>query len=511
MRRLVAIAVVLGALAAGCSSDDSDDGATDSAPTDSSASASSADTSGSNTTGADTQATGDADWSDCESFRNFECATLEVPLDYDDPEGETIELALIRLPADNPNARIGSLLVNPGGPGASGVEFLPSWGLGVDSQIRERFDLVGFDPRGVGGSHPLECMSDDDKDEYAAFDAAPEPDEIEGIVDLGRGFAEACGAEYGDELAHFGTVDAARDMDRIREAVGDEKLTFLGLSYGTRLGSVYAELFPDKVRAMVLDGAMDPDPNATDFDANQADGFQQAFDAYVADCDADPTCEAGPDAAGLIDRLFARVEDDPISASGDDRVLTEGWMTSGVLTALYAKQLWPALSAGLREAEQGDASLLLEIADLLAGRRPDGSWDNLWEANAAVNCLDSAERPTPEQVETQAAALADVSPIFGPVVAWSGLQCSYWPVAADPIPVAVATGAPPIVVIGTTRDPATPFVWAERMAATLASGVLLVRDGDGHTAYGESPCIDQEVNAYLLGVRVPADKTFCAE
>ena len=506
MRRLVAIAVVLGALAAGCSSDDSDDAATDSAPSESSTSSGSADTSA-----ASEPAAGEVDWSDCESFRNYECATLEVPLDYDDPDGETIELALIRRPAGDPAERIGSLLVNPGGPGASGVEYLPQWALSVDSELRNRFDLVSFDPRGVGGSHPLQCMSDEDKDDYAAFDAVPEPEEIDGIVDLGRGFAEACGAEYGDELAHFGTVDAARDMDRIREAVGDEKLTYLGFSYGTRLGSVYAELFPDKVRAMVLDGAMEPDPNAADFNANQADGFQQAFDAYVADCDADSSCEAGPDAEGLINRLFARVEDDPISASGDERMLTEGWLTSGVLTALYAKQLWPALSAGLREAEQGDASLLLEIADLLAGRRQDGSWDNIWEANAAVNCLDSADRPTPEQVETEAAALADVSPLFGPVIAWTGLQCSYWPVAADPIPVAVATEAPPIVVIGTTRDPATPFVWAERMAATLASGVLLVRDGDGHGAYGNSPCIDQEVNAYLLEVKVPADKTFCAE
>jgi pimeloyl-ACP methyl ester carboxylesterase len=506
MRRLVAIAVVLGALAAGCSSDDSDDAATDSAPTESAASSASADTSA-----ASEPAAGEVDWSECESFRNFECATLEVPLDYDDPDGETIELALIRRPAGDPAERIGSLLVNPGGPGASGVEFLASWALTVDSQVRDRFDLVGFDPRGVGESHPLECMSDEDKDVYAAFDAVPEPEEIEGIVDLGRGFAEACGAEYGDELAHFGTVDAARDMDRIREAVGDEKLTFIGFSYGTRLGSVYAELFPDKVRAMVLDGATEPEPDATDLDANQADGFQQAFDAYVADCDADPSCDAGPDAAGLIDRLLARVEDDPIPASDDERVLTEGWLTSGVLTALYAKQLWPALSTGLREAEQGDASLLLEIADLLAGRQPDGSWNNQWEANAAVNCLDSADRPTPEQIETEAAALADVSPLFGPVIAWSGLQCSYWPVAADPIPVAVASGAPPIVVIGTTRDPATPFVWAERMAATLASGVLLVRDGDGHAAYAESPCIRQEVNAYLVDVKVPADPTFCAE
>jgi pimeloyl-ACP methyl ester carboxylesterase len=509
MRRIVAIAVVVGValpvLAAGCSSDDSGDAVTDSAPTDSSASIS-ADTSISAR-----PADGKLDWGSCEDLRRLECATFEVPLDYDDPEGETIELALMRLPAANPSRRIGSLFVNPGGPGASGLEFLPQWALTVDAEIRDRFDLVSFDPRGVGASHPLECLSDDDKDEYAAFDAVPEPDEIEGIIDLSQGFAEACAAKYGDELAHFGTVDAARDLDRLREAVGDEKLTYLGFSYGTRLGSVYAELFPENIRAMVLDGAMEPDPDATDFDANQADGFQQAFAAYVADCDADPTCEAGPDAAGLIDRLFARVETDPIPAETDSRVLTEGWMTSGVLTAMYAKQLWPALSTALRQAEQGDASLMLEIADLLAGRKPDGSWNNLWEANAAVNCLDDSSRPSPEQVEAQARALSDVSPVFGPVVAWTRLQCAFWQVPANPIPVAVATGAPPIVVIGTTRDPATPFVWSERMASSLATGVLLARDGDGHTAYGESPCIDQEVNAYLLNVEVPADRTFCAE
>ncbi|HMK10557.1 MAG TPA: alpha/beta hydrolase, partial [Acidimicrobiales bacterium] len=304
--------------------------------------------------------------------------------------------------------------------------------------------------------------------------------------------------------------DAARDMDQIRQAVGDDKLTYLGFSYGTRLGSVYAQLFPDKVRAMVLDGAQDPDAAAADEDAIQAKGFDEAFNAFVSDCDANPRCPAGPDAAGLVDELFKRVETDPIPAKSDTRQLTEGWLTAGVLYALYAKELWDPLALGLRQAQQGDGSLLLQVADVLSGRRSDGTWDNLWEANTAVNCLDSPTRDTLSQVETEATDLAKASPRFGPLIAWGNLPCTYWPAKPEPIPLATAVGAPPIVVIGTTRDPATPYVWAERMASSLSSGVLITRDGDGHGGYADSPCVAQMANDYLVNLTVPPPKAFCA-
>jgi len=311
-------------------------------------------------------------------------------------------------------------------------------------------------------------------------------------------------------LPKNGTIDAARDMDRIREAVGDDKLTYLGFSYGTRLGSVYAQLFPDKVRALALDGAVDPDPAATDFPAKQAQGFSDAFDAFVADCNANPECPAGPDAAGLYEELLKRVDTKPIAAAHDARVLTQGYLVSGVLSALYAKELWSSLATGMRQAQQGDGSLLLQLADLLSGRANDGTWNNEWDVNTAVNCLDDPKRESLDQVEAEATSLKTTSPRFGEVIGWFDLSCTYWPVPPNPIPVAVAAGAPPIVVVGTTRDPATPYVWAERMASTLASGRLITRDGDGHTGYIESPCVAQMVNDYLVNLTVPPDKAFCA-
>ena len=361
-----------------------------------------------------------------------------MPLDYSDPSGKTISLALIRKQAGDPSQRIGSLLMNPGGPGGSGVEFLPQVLFAIDSSISDRFDLVSFDPRGVGESDPIVCLTDQQKDTYAAFDAVPTPAEIPTIEDLNKQFGASCKAKYGDELSHFGTVDAARDMDRIREAVGDDKLTYLGFSYGTRLGSVYAQLFPDKVRALALDGAVDPDPAATDFPAKQAEGFEQAFDAFAKDCDANPQCPAGPDAAGLYDQLLKQVDTKPIPAAHDSRVLTQGYLVSGALSALYAKELWSPLATGLRQAQQGDGSLLLQLADSLSGRANDGTWNNQWDINTAVNCLDDPERDTTPQVEALATDLEKTSPRFGAVIGWTNLTCTYWPVAPDPIPVATA-------------------------------------------------------------------------
>ncbi len=503
MLRPIAVALVVAAVAAGCASDDSGSSAGTTAAEAPATTAESTDT-----TAVETRGT--IHWAACKSDRHFDCATLEVPLDYSDPNGETISLALIRKPATDPSARIGSLLVNPGGPGGSGIEFLPQLATIIDPTITDHFDLVSFDPRGVGESAGLVCMSDEEKDAYAAFDAVPEPNEVTELDALNKSFADACAEKYGDKLSHFGTVDAARDMDSIREAVGDDKLNYLGFSYGTRLGSVYAQLFPDHIRAMALDGAVEPDPGAADFSANQTQGFQDAFDAFVADCNSKPSCAAGPDAAGLFDELIARVEKTPIAARTDDRELTEGWLVSGVLNALYAKELWTPLAVGLRQAQQGDGSLLLQIADVLSGRHPDGTWDNLWEANSAVNCLDDPQRDSLEQVETLATDLTSVSPRFGPIIGWMNLQCTHWPVPAQPIPLAVAQGAPPIVVIGTTRDPATPYVWAEHMASTLATGVLVTRDGDGHGGYIDSPCVAQMVNDYLVNLTVPPAKAFCA-
>ena len=396
-----------------------------------------------------------------------------MPLDYSDPSGKTISLSLIRKQAGDPSQRIGSLLMNPGGPGGSGVEFLPQVLFAIDSSISDRFDLVSFDPRGVGESDPIVCLTDQQKDSYAAFDAVPTPAEIPTLEDLNKQFGASCKAKYGEELSHFGTVDAARDMDRIREAVGDDKLTYLGFSYGTRLGSVYAQLFPDKVRALALDGAVDPDPAATDFPAKQAEGFEQAFDAFAKDCDANPQCPAGPDAAGLYDQLLKQVDAKPIPAAHDSRVLTQGYLVSGAISAALCegaveppRHRPPSSAAGRRQPPPAAGRLALGPSERRHVEQPMGHQHRR-------QSLDDPERDTTSQVESLATDLEKTSPRFGAVIGWTNLTCTYWPVAPDPIPVATADGAPPIVVVGTTRDPATPYVWAERMASTLKSGVLI--------------------------------------
>nr|WP_157554087.1 alpha/beta hydrolase [Herbidospora sakaeratensis] len=449
-------------------------------------------------------------WTPC--HEGLQCATLAVPLDYDQPDGEKIEIAVAKLPATGDP--IGSLLINPGGPGGSGIDYVRD--SPVSATLRQRFDLVGFDPRGVGESTPLRCLSEADVESYLSLDMTPDtPEEKAAMVAGAKKFAEGCQKNSGSLLAHVGTADAARDMDALREALGDEKLTYLGKSYGTYLGAVYAQLFPDRVRALVLDGAIDPRISALEQNETQAKGFEVAMRAFVEDCFTTADCPFSSrtvdGALDEISRLLQRADLLPLRNQTDSRVINDTWAAFGVITPLYDRGSWEILRGALKEAFAGDGTQLLRMADVLLGRRIDGSWTNQTESNKAVNCVDHAYPGEVADYEAAATEAAEVAPRFGKFVMWDSLACAYWPARSGDADLKITgAGAAPILVVGTTRDPATPYEWSEALASELESGVLLSYDGDGHTAYlTGSSCVDRVVDGYLVDLAVPEEGTRC--
>lgn len=453
------------------------------------------------------------EWTSCESL--FECSTLTVPVDYDEPDGSTIELALLRAPAKDEAQ--GSLVVNPGGPGASGVDYAMMAGAVVSPGVRAAYDVVGFDPRGVARSAPVTCITDAQLDQFLGSDPSPDDAAEEKQVEqLLEDFADACATNVGDLLGHVSTVEAAKDMDVLRAALGEQELTYLGASYGTFLGTTYASLFPDRVGRFVLDGAIDPTLTGLAMGLGQAAGFERATRAYVESCVSSGSCPLGDDvdaAMAAIPAFLDEVDADPLPVSGDvvDE-LTEGWAMLGIIVAMYSQDIWPVLTQALERAEQGDGTLLMFLANSYASRHSDGTYTgNGMQAIYAVNCLD---RPAEEGEDLDSAAVLrkfeQASPTWGRYLAGDG-ACEYWPVEAEEtIEDYSATGAAPILVIGTTRDPATPYEWAQSLAEILDSGVLISYDGDGHTAYGRSnDCVDDAVDAYLLEGTVPEDGLSC--
>ena len=453
-------------------------------------------------------------WSGCGG--DFECTKIKVPLDYDKPGGQAIELAAIRLPAGNEDKRIGSLLINPGGPGASGVDYARGARASLSEDLLNHYDVIGWDPRGVGESAPVDCVTDPELDVFIAMDGSPDNQaEVDQLDTESRRFAEGCQSRSGPLLPHVSTPDAARDMDVIRAVVGDAKMTYLGKSYGTFLGATYAGLFPKRVGRMVLDGALDPRVTNEEMGLAQAKGFEQALQAFTADCVQQSGCPIGPSVEeGLADvsALLDSVDAQPLQTSSG-RELTQSLAVLGIAAALYERTYgWPVLRDALTAAENGDGSALLFLADLYADRDKSGHYrNNLMEAIYAVNCLDRPDDRGPAQIKKNEPKFVAASPNFGAYLAWSNLPCKYWPVSVGEGPAAItAKGAAPILVVGTTRDPATPYEWAVGLADQLESGVLLTYNGDGHTAYFQgSDCVDQIVDAYLIDGKVPDDGAKC--
>lgn len=458
-------------------------------------------------------------WREC-GVPGFECTSMKAPLDYEHPEAGDIDIAVSRRQATNPSKRIGSLVVNPGGPGGSGIGYLQAYaGIGYPAPVRAVYDMVSFDPRGVDRSSPVECLTGPAMDTYTQVDQTPDtPAEQTRLVAAFKEFAAACQARSQRILPHVSTVDAARDMDVLRAALGDEKLTYVGASYGTFLGATYADLFPGRVGRLVLDGAMDPSRPALELNRDQTAGFETAFRAFAADCAEQVGCPLGqgsPDAvAERLKEFFRKVDAQPVPTTDRARPqLGEALATTGVIAALYDENAWPQLREALASAiDDNDGNGLLALADSYYEREPDGKYANLMSANAAVNCLDQPPAfAGPEAVEKAVASFEKASPVFGAGLAWASLNCAYWPAKATGTARALnAKGAPPIVVVGTTRDPATPYKWAQGLAGQLDSGVLLTYDGDGHTAYGRgSECIDSAINSYLRDGTAPEDGKKC--
>ncbi len=467
------------------------------------------------------------DWSDCseqidpiiegrpgsDRDLSFECGTTDVPVSYDDPEGGTLQLVLVRAVLAGQTDRIGSLQVNPGGPGQSATDAAVQAALTLPTDVLARFDVVGVDPRGVGLSTPVECISAEQKDELFAEDprALDETslEESFGRVDAA---AEGCAEKYGAALGAFSTVDAARDMDLVRQSLDDEQLTYLGYSYGTTLGSAYAELFPDRVRALVLDGAVDPDAGRQERAEAQAQAFEAVFDAFAANCTGlMGGCPLGGDPRGFLNDRLAQAAADPVPSSraGETREATPGLVLNAVRSALYQPSAWPQLAQALASAGEGDSAGVLTLADTYTGRTDDGTYTNVIDAMVAVTCADTDEEFTREQVQELAADWNGKYPLFGADAARGLYTCTAWEAPRTPLPARDAEGSAPILVIGTRGDPVTPAGGAVDMATQLLSGTLLTWEGNGHTAYPKTDCVTGAVNAYLIDLAVPADGTTC--
>jgi pimeloyl-ACP methyl ester carboxylesterase len=451
-------------------------------------------------------------WSDC--GRGFECGFVDVPLDYAVPDSPVERVSLIRLRATDPVRRIGSLLVNPGGPGESGVDFVQQDAARIFSPaILARFDIVGFDPRGVGSSTPIRCL--DNLDHFIPADlTGGTPASLADLLAGSESFARQCGERNAAELPYLGTENVARDLDEIRAALGDAKLTYLGFSYGTLIGEDYASLFPSRIRALALDGVVDPSLDQATFRQDQAVAFEGALDRFMADCSARASCafHSGGRAAAAFDALIQQIERRPIPArrlqNREPVGPTQAWQAISQL--LYVREAWPVLATALAQARTGDASLLLLLGDPLRGRNPDGSYSNAIDAYNAITCLDWPAPRDPAAYIALATRFTRVAPRFGRLLAFNDVACAYWPTPPVRVPGPVsAPDAPPIVLVGSTGDPATPYGWAKDVARQLTSSVLVTRVGEGHTGYLVSTCVRDAVDAYLLRGTVPPAGVRC--
>ena len=445
-----------------------------------------------------------------------QCGKIAVPVNYDQPDGPQANLALIRFPATG--EKVGSLIINPGGPGESGIEAAASLVEGMPQPVRQQFDLVGFDPRGVGASTPsLWCNSDADNDRLRAdpqVDYSPEG--VEHIEKTTKEFIQRCVDKMGDEfLANVGTQNVAKDLDALRAAVGDDKINYLGYSYGTRIGAAYAEAYPDKVRAMVLDGAVDPNADPIQADIDQAQAFQKAFDDYAADCAKEPDCPLGTDRAksvavyrDLVDPLV----DKPMKTR-DPRGLAYSDAIVGTIMALYSPNLWRHLTQGLTEMTEGRGDTMLALADMYMRRDPQGHYTNATDARVAINCVDQPAVTDREKIVAEDKRLREVAPFmsYGGFTGHAPLStCAFWPVPATSTPhIASAPGLPPVLVISTTGDPATPFQAGVDLAKQLG-GSLLTFKGTQHTvAFQGEQCVDDYVSDYLVDLKLPPVGATC--
>jgi pimeloyl-ACP methyl ester carboxylesterase len=442
-----------------------------------------------------------------------ETAMVAAPIDYDDPSGEQLELFVARRLADDPEHRIGSLLINPGGPGFGGSDFAFYADQIFETRLLRCFDIVGWDPRGTGLSEPyIDCI--DDYDPYfAEIDITPDNDtEQRDLIAKSQEFADRCIEENDSIALHVGTNNSARDIDLLRDALGEDRTSYFGFSYGSELGATWATLFPTTVRAAVLDGASDPDADSLESSVQQLTGFEASLETFLAQCSADPSCAFHSDgrAAEEFDALIASLDADPVPTRPGRPQANLAVAINGVIQAMYSEGYWPRLARALASARSGDGSGLLDLHDSYYQRYPDGTYGNELEAFQTISCADTDERRTVAEEDASVSLFREVAPRLVPEGSTGGYFCTFFPTAGDPRIEITGEGAGPIVVIGTTGDPATPLTSTMAMADALEDGRLVVVEAEQHTGYGVNDCVVDLVSDYLVDRVAPDDDTECA-
>ena len=452
-------------------------------------------------------------WSECENAEPdsiVTCSILEVPYDYEDPAIGSFSLFVKKRSVEDPAKRIGSLLVNPGGPGFGGSSLADDAYYYFSSDLLERFDIIAWDPRGTGESTPaVDCV--DTYDEYFGLDSPPDNDEeIQALIDASQQFNDECLARSGEILPYISTEASARDMNSIRLALGEDKISYLGFSYGSELGATWTTLFPDTVRAAVLDGAVDPDSNSTDEGKSQAKGFEQQLTAFLDQCSARVSCKFHNkgNAEAAFDKLIADLDTNPLVVSSDRTPVTQGVAYTAIAQAMYSDFYWPQLEAALKSAQLGDGSGLLSLYDQYFQRQDDGTYGNELEAFLSISCLDDPGATSVEEVNSKVDEFVAIAPRLGANFAY-GYSCALWPIPPAPRVEITGKGAGPIVVVGTTGDAATPLESTRKMAKKLEQGILIVVSANQHTGYGANACVTKAVDGYLIDLVVPQNELTC--
>jgi pimeloyl-ACP methyl ester carboxylesterase len=465
-----------------------------------------------------TTGVGTLDWGPCHddavTETDLQCATLTVPLDHSKPNGDTIDLALVKVPASS--SREGAVLFNPGGPGGSGFDPIAGSGTVIQQQLGlDHFDIIGFDPRGVDRSNGIRCVDDKFVEAHLYLDDTPDTPAEQKLLDEGdKGFVDGCKQKYGDTLRFYSTEATARDMDDMRAALGDDQISYLGISYGTYLGAVYATLFPDHVRAMVLDSAYEPNGDTVEQQyLTQIVGFEGAFNDWAKWCKGDTTCAFHADDVGARwDVLRKQLDETPLTVDG--RTVNQSTMQTATNAALYSESDWPVLADALAKAEQGDGTGILSLADNYRGRKADGTFDTLFQSIGIIECASGIEQQPPTDPAALLQKIKEQAPRFGADTTLKDLtdttgQCSDLMPKQQPVELSYAADGP-IVVIGGTKDPATPIRWAQEMTKALGSNARMVTyTGEGHGQLLVSSCVTKIEGAVLAKRTLPDQGTTC--
>jgi pimeloyl-ACP methyl ester carboxylesterase len=452
-------------------------------------------------------------WKACDdsaSTTAVQCGTLDVPYDYNNPGAGTFTLYVKLRPATNPTLRIGSMMVNPGGPGFGGSSLADDADYYFSTDLTDHFDIIAWDPRGTGKSTPaVDCV--DDYDQYFGIDSPPEtPEENQALIDASQAFNDKCMTNSGEILPYISTQASATDMNSIRQALGEDKISYFGFSYGSELGATWATMFPQTVRAAVLDGAVDPHATSAEEGMAQAKGFEGQLSTFLAACSKNKACEFynGGKSEAAFDSLLLALDAKPLVVSADRTQVTQGVAFTAVAQAMYSDSYWPQLEKALAGAQRGDGAGLLKLYDDYYQRNDDGSYGNELEAFLAISCLDDPGATSVKEVEAAVPNFVSAAPRLGANFGY-GYSCALWPVKpANKVDV-TGKGAGPIVVVGTTGDPATPLASTRKMAAALEQGVLLIVEANQHTGYGTNDCINTAVDSYLIKLTIPVSETTC--